>query len=166
MRQIVAAPEGMISSWSMKRAFSLVVSALAVLSPASAWADDAGLDDAGLDLRDAAPACTDGLNVGDLAACDAKKAGEACVSPNGVPGSCAELRCIGPSGQRVLSCVAAAGAPPPLATGDASTTPAYAPGEAGGGACATGVSGRNDALPVTAFLGCIALVAMMRRRRR
>ncbi|NOU35013.1 MAG: hypothetical protein HOO96_44545 [Polyangiaceae bacterium] len=149
----------------MKRALSLMVSALAVLSPASAWADDGGLDDAGLDLRDAAPACTDGLNVGDIAACDAKKAGEACVLPDGVPGSCAELRCIGASGQRVLSCVAAAGAPPPVVTGDASMTPAYAPGAAGGGACAMGVAGRRDALPVAAFLGCVALVAAMRRRR-
>ena len=149
----------------MKRALSLVVSALAALSPTLAWADDAGLDDAGLDLRDAAPGCTDGLNVGDLAACDAKKAGEACVSPNGVPGSCAELRCIGPSGQRILSCVAAAGAAPPGVTGDASATAPYAPGEAGGGACAMTVPGRGDAVPVAAFLGCVALLGMMRRRR-
>lgn len=155
----------MVSSTSMKRALSLVVSALAALSPSLAWADDAGLDDAGLDLRDAAPGCTDGLNIGDIAACDAKKAGDACVLPDGVGGACSELRCIGTSGQRVLSCVAAAGAPPPVATGDASTTAPYAPGVAGGGACAIGATG-SDALPVSALLGVVAVVVARRAQRR
>ncbi len=149
----------------MKRALSLVVTALAVLSPAAAWADDAGLDDAGLDLRDAAPACTDGLNVGDITPCDAKKPGDACVLPDGVGGSCAELRCLNASGQRILSCVAAAGAPPPLATGDASSASVFAPGVAGGGGCAMGSPTRSDAPPAAALLGCVALVGLMRRKK-
>lgn len=151
----------------MKRALSLVVFALAALSPAMASADDAGLDDAGLDLRDAAPGCTDGLNVGDIAACDAKKAGDGCVLPDGVAGSCSELRCIGAGGQRVLSCVAAAGAPPPLPTGDASTSAPFAPGAAGGGACATRAPGAGDALPASGLLlGAVVVVAALGRRRR
>ncbi len=147
----------------MKRALASVLFALAALSPAAAFADDGGLDDAGLDLRDAAPGCTDGLNVGDIAACDAKKAGDACVLPDGVPGSCSELRCIGAGGQRVLSCVAAAGAPPPSTAGDASASAPYAPGVAGGGACAMGAPGTSSALPMAGLLGLLVALAAARR---
>lgn len=152
---------------------------VALSCPVVAYAQDAGPEDASTPSDAAGPdatasdetdeRCLDGYDRDYIDACAGKQAGAECTFSAGASGQCASLRCLTPSGQPVLICVATTGmpAPPPrfldagLADPDASV-PGGDSTRISGGGCAVGASFSWGSL---VWPG-LALLALSARRRR